>query len=545
MTTTILALTPARATENCPASPNGVEWEVIHEIPGRVRIRIPRLHWDAEYARRLQRSLLKTTAISESRINGPACSLIVSYAAQAVSATAIWDYLRSAIQAAGQEREPEPAEEVEAGIEGIWPTLGLPALAMGVAMAASPLELPFLVVGGVVFAASIPLWQRVSEAVIGQGQVTVDCLDALWLSAQLLQGNGVAAALALNLAAVGESLRQSRLEQLEHELYVLFEQEDDEIHWLSDRQQFAPVPETDREGWLHSVEETELLQKFKPVAQGAIAPTLLLSGTLGMLTGDLGRASAVLPLDMGVSLRGVTPLAVVSALTEAARQGVYIRNGRTLEKLAQVNALAFTPESFPIIRTGVLPKAGGREETPELVVRDSSLPSFIQNWRNQGFSLHLIVKEEGESVRVWAARLGINSEFVHFVPDVAALECLGEQLRSQGKRVAWITDSGSNIPAAGDNEVVISLAQGEFEADADVILHDHDLQPLGYTFALARHTLSTAYESLGIATLPNLLAVAVGALWGLNPVIAALINGGSAILAELNSLRPNSDANQK
>jgi hypothetical protein len=34
-----------------------------------------------------------------------------------------------------------------------------------------------------------------------------------------------------------------------------------------------------------------------------------------MVTGDLGRASAVLPLDIGVSLRGVTPLAVVSALT--------------------------------------------------------------------------------------------------------------------------------------------------------------------------------------------------------------------------------------
>jgi hypothetical protein len=31
--------------------------------------------------------------------------------------------------------------------------------------------------------------------------------------------------------------------------------------------------------------------------------------------------------------------------------------------------------------------------------------------------------------------------------------------------------------------------------------------------------------------------VAVGAFWGLNPVAAAAINGSSAILAELNSLR--------
>jgi hypothetical protein len=73
-----------------------------------------------------------------------------------------------------------------------------------------------------------------------------------------------------------------------------------------------PFPRQNREGWLDSVEKTELLQNLKPVAQGAIVPTLLLSGTLAMVTGDLGRASAVLPLDIGVSLRGVTPLAVVS-----------------------------------------------------------------------------------------------------------------------------------------------------------------------------------------------------------------------------------------
>jgi hypothetical protein len=78
-----------------------------------------------------------------------------------------------------------------------------------------------------------------AEALTQQGQVTIDCLDALWLSYQLLQGNNIAGALAFNLAAVGESLRQSKLQQLEDELYLLFQQEDAEIHWLSDRQRFA------------------------------------------------------------------------------------------------------------------------------------------------------------------------------------------------------------------------------------------------------------------------------------------------------------------
>ena len=126
MTTTTLTPAPVQAAENSPAPPEWVDWQVAHQIPGRLRIRIPRLNWDDEFARRLQRSLLRTTAISESRI-----------------------------------REPDPSEKVGARNQGTWPTLGLPALALAVAIAAAPLELPFSIVGGIVLAASIPLWQRV------------------------------------------------------------------------------------------------------------------------------------------------------------------------------------------------------------------------------------------------------------------------------------------------------------------------------------------------------------------------------------------------
>ncbi|MFN6296549.1 MAG: HMA2 domain-containing protein, partial [Microcystis sp.] len=125
MTTTTLTPAPVQTAENSPAPPEWVDWQVAHQIPGRLRIRIPRLNWDDEFARRLQRSLLRTTAISESRINAAACSLIVSYPAEMLSATAILDYLQAAIPAAGREREPEEADR---GNRGTWPTLGLPAL---------------------------------------------------------------------------------------------------------------------------------------------------------------------------------------------------------------------------------------------------------------------------------------------------------------------------------------------------------------------------------------------------------------------------------
>ena len=242
MTTTTLTPAPVQAAANSPAPPEWVDWQVAHQIPGRLRIRIPRLNWDDEFARRLQRSLLRTTAISESRINAAACSLIVSYQAEMLSATALLNYLQAAILAASREREPDLNEKVGARNQGTWPTLGMPALTLAVAIAAAPLELPFSIVGGIVLAASIPLWQRVSQALTQQGQVTIDCLDALWLSYQLLQGNNIAGALALNLAAVGESLRRSKLQQLEDELYLLFEQEDAEIHCLGNGSGSLPFP---------------------------------------------------------------------------------------------------------------------------------------------------------------------------------------------------------------------------------------------------------------------------------------------------------------
>lgn len=524
MTITLISsgLAPEKAHQT---TSDWVEWQIVHQIPGRLRLRIPRLSWDTAYSRRLARLLLQTTAITENRINSVAASLVVSYAEEMVSETAIKDYLETIILACSR-NSSESTEILEIEPKKTEKSWEMPALAMIIAIAATPLDLPFFVVGGIIFIASLPLWQRVGESVSQQGQVTIDCLDALWLTTQILQENGVAGAMALNFAGIGESLRKNKLEQLEHELYALFDQEDQEIHWLSERQRFAPVPESDREWWLHSVEETELLQKIKPIAQGAIAPTLLLSGILGIITGDLGRASAVLPLDFGVSLRGVTPLAVVSALTAAARQGVYIRNGRVLEKLAQVDTLVVPIESLY------------GEKTRDIEKNQSSLLQWVQNWQAQGFNLHLMIPENGTEGLADAERWGIPLECVHLVSSDIHLAELQERLQSKSRGIAWITDNGNDFLKENPTDVIISLAKEDFEAQADVVLHHYDYQSLGYTIALARHTLANAYGSLAIATIPNLLAVAVGVFWGLNPIIAVIINGSSAILAEFNSLRP-------
>jgi soluble P-type ATPase len=540
---------PEIAIDSISMHAERVDYAIMHQIPGRLRLRISRLGWDNNYNRCLQRLILKATAITESRINPAASSLIIHYPPASVSQSVILDLLDRTIQGAAQISkqviDTTPSEDGQ--LQGSQ-SLGWSALSLAVAIAAGPLDLPFFMVGGCVIVASMPLWQRFGNA-LNQGQVSVDSLDTLWLIAQLIQGNGIASAIAPNLAGIAEQLRQNKLAQLEQELSVLFEQEDEKLHWLSDQQRLVPLQAADRERWIQSVEETQLIQQVQPVAQAAIAPTIMLSGAVALLTNDLGRASALLPLDLGVSLRGVTPLAMIAALTAAARRGVFIRNARTLETLAQIDTLIFTLESFqsftaeelpPFLPTPLILEANGQHV--ELNAGDPSIRSIIQTLQSQSLDLHIVSKDNEEVVQTWATRLGIPANNVHTAAESETINHCIEGLRRQGRRIAWVDNTTSDPLTVICADVVISLAQGNFESQTDVVLHSHDLRHLSYSLELARHTLTKAYQSLTIATFPNFIAVGLGAVFGLDPIAAVLINGGSAILAELNSLSPLSKA---
>lgn len=387
-----------------------VNYGIAHQLSGRLRLRIPRLARDEHYSKVLQQSILKNRAITYVRVNAAASSLTVHYLPEKITERKILDYLDTAIQSATQPTEQKVKILTNSSPNPDQP-FGLPLFSLALALITTPLELPLWITGGIILAASAPLWQRVQQSLSVKSQLTVDCLDSLWLSAQLIQGNVFASALAVNFYSFAENLRQSKLDQLQLELEVLWSQKNHKIPGL--------LAEADQQRWIDSIKATNFIQQVEPIAQGAIAPTLGLSVAIAILTGDLNRASAILPLDVGVTLRGVTPLVIVSALTSAAAQGVYIADAQTLEQLT-----------------------------------------------------------------------------------------LDDQL---------------NI-----NDLLISHK---------IILDDCDQEALLITIALAKETFATAYQSLGIATVVNVITCVSGVLFGLDPTIAVLLNGGSAILAELNTLR--------
>ena len=91
--------------EASTAQPEKIDYRVVHEIVGRIRIRIPRLAVDPAYAAKLQQSVKSINSVTSVRINPLASSIVVQYRASAVS-NAIQEHLFACIQQAVHVGEP-------------------------------------------------------------------------------------------------------------------------------------------------------------------------------------------------------------------------------------------------------------------------------------------------------------------------------------------------------------------------------------------------------------------------------------------------------
>ncbi|MDJ0714241.1 MAG: heavy metal translocating P-type ATPase [Prochloraceae cyanobacterium] len=87
------------------------------------------------------------------------------------------------------------------------------------------------------------------------------------------------------------------------------------------------------------VHDTRMENYAAKIADRAVLPTLLLSGAIFSLTGNVARTASVLTIDFATGIRVSVPTTIMAALIAAARSGILIRCGRALEKLAQVDAI--------------------------------------------------------------------------------------------------------------------------------------------------------------------------------------------------------------
>ena len=164
----------------------------------------------------------------------------------------------------------------------------------------------------------------------------------------------------------------------------------------------------------------------------------------------------------------------------------------------------------------------------------------IAELHRQGIATHMLTGDVQRVAEAVAQELGMNLEEVHAQAFPERKMEVVQQLKQQGKTVAFIGDGINDSAALAYADVSISFAAGSDIAreTADIVLMDDDLSGLPHAIAISKEVMGIIQENAVIVGVPNFAALAVGALYALDPVVAIIINNGSAILAGLNGLRP-------
>jgi heavy metal translocating P-type ATPase len=395
-----------------------IDCEIIHVTWERLRIRIPRLAEDPEYASSLTWLVESFDFVVSVRINLPSSSLIVHYE-PTVAITMVQGSILNAIQQAGEVEVPlgTAPSKTESRPDIDWlERLGLPVLSLGVAVLSSTLPIPALAITALVGVAAVPFVSRIVETTVKERRLDADILDALWLGLYTIKGDFVGPSLMLSLMETGDALRDATARASERQVFDLLMGIDKHARVERDgREEQIPLKDVQKgdrvivypgeaipvsgrvlrgtalidehkltgesalvsrsEGQVvHAstivlegkiciltkrigkntrvgvtvdllqsapIHDTRVEDYAAKIADATIAPTLLLSGAIFALTRDFSRALAPLHLDFSHSIRIAVPSTVLSALTYAARHGIYIRSGRALEVLARIDTVVF------------------------------------------------------------------------------------------------------------------------------------------------------------------------------------------------------------
>lgn len=228
-----------------------VNVEVVHAIPGRIRLRML-LRYDRPRMPELTARIEADPRVLSVRMN-PACgSIAIQYRRQTLSAIAAPDYflgllakllkpgkakdspnrwdesarsespqvhkrtpcsfdIEACVYVPAPEKCHTPADpEADGSDEGEWSSLRLPILATVLAIASQrwPHPLLKLTAAGVFSACVWPIAVRAQKSVWQDRQLNIDCLDLMAIALSTIQGKLITPALMMTLHGIGDVLRE-------------------------------------------------------------------------------------------------------------------------------------------------------------------------------------------------------------------------------------------------------------------------------------------------------------------------------------------------
>ncbi|MDR1126374.1 MAG: heavy metal translocating P-type ATPase [Deltaproteobacteria bacterium] len=207
---------------------------------------------------------------------------------------------------------------------------------------------------------------------------------------------------------------------------------------------------------LRDIEESEAAKasiqgRYERAADAIVPYNFLLSGLVLAATGNANQAGSVLLVDYSCAIRLSTPLAILTALQEAAQHGVLIKGGKFAEALALADVLVVDKtgtlteaaprvvEVVPFVglkRDYVLKVAACLEEhfphpVGQAVVRAAEEENLSH--REEHAKVELIVAH-GIATNLYGKRVVLGSE--HFVLEDCKVNISAEQCREVKKQAA-------------------------------------------------------------------------------------------------------------
>lgn len=185
-------------------------WSVIHTCPGRMRLRVPQLRQDVNFARRLEKAVRKLDGVKNVRISQASASIVITYTSHIKNFS---DIFKRALAEAATNREEKQITDSQKNTpteKNPWSELKLPLLATILSLLASPLGLPIpspLVVATLA-AATLPVAKRAVESICKNRKLNIDCLDLIAVTLTSLQGSYLTPSLMLTLHELGDAIRE-------------------------------------------------------------------------------------------------------------------------------------------------------------------------------------------------------------------------------------------------------------------------------------------------------------------------------------------------
>jgi Cu2+-exporting ATPase len=183
---------------------------IVHHLPGRIRFRVLAVSQNAKYAEQLKTRLDSEPGVARSRLNRACASVTIIYCPRILPKERAVSYLSAILQQPAPQEATKPPPAASDEDEGQWSSLGLPLLAVLLALGSSKFRwLGWrIAVRTVLGLAAFPTVKRAFASIWQEQRLNIDCLDFLALSLSAVQGKLMTPALVICLHELGDLLRQ-------------------------------------------------------------------------------------------------------------------------------------------------------------------------------------------------------------------------------------------------------------------------------------------------------------------------------------------------